>query len=140
MTNRDESFGCITFTIINGITLYVIIKSLAGDYGFPKGHLEKNETEEQAAMRETYEEVGINVEIIQGFREEIEYSISKKNYDSKIVTFFIGTFSNQEFNIQKEEISAVKLMTYDEAISTLSFNETKSLLKQAHRYISDLAK
>lgn len=57
---------------------------MEGYYGFPKGHLEKNEIEEQTAIRETYEEVGINVEIIQGFREKIEYPISKENTGSKL--------------------------------------------------------
>ena len=53
---------------------YVLVKSTTNNnWGLPKGHVENNETEQETALREVMEETGINAEIIEGFREQIEY-------------------------------------------------------------------
>ena len=54
----------VVFNRRNDEIFYVIVQSLEGYYGFPKGHMENNETEEQTAVREIYEETGLKVEII----------------------------------------------------------------------------
>ena len=48
----EVSGGAVVFTRQKDEILYVIIQSIEGYYGFPKGHIEKNETEEEAALRE----------------------------------------------------------------------------------------
>ena len=46
---------------------FLIIKMLNGNWGFPKGHTEDQETDIQTAIREVTEETGINIE-----KDEIE--------------------------------------------------------------------
>lgn len=70
---KEVSCGGVVFNRRNDEILYVIVQSLEGYYGFPKGHMENNETEEQTAVREIYEETGLKVEIIPGFRIIDEY-------------------------------------------------------------------
>ena len=48
----EVSSGAVVFTRESGILRYVIVRSLEGYYGFPKGHIEGKETEEEAAIRE----------------------------------------------------------------------------------------
>ena len=45
-----------------------MVKQLLGHWGFPKGHIEKDETEYETALREVKEETNIDARIIDGFR------------------------------------------------------------------------
>ena len=65
--NKEKSCGAVIFTRDEEDLKFVLIKNLEGSYGFPKGHVEDNETEEETALREVKEEVGLDVEIIDGF-------------------------------------------------------------------------
>jgi bis(5'-nucleosidyl)-tetraphosphatase len=53
-----KNLGAIVYTRINNVIKYVLVQQLEGFYGFPKGHIEQNETEVETALREIYEEVG----------------------------------------------------------------------------------
>ena len=55
----EKSCGCVVFND----NKVLIVKSLNGVYGFPKGHIEENETDVECAIRETFEETGIEVKI-----------------------------------------------------------------------------
>ena len=59
----EVSSGAVVFTRENGGLRYVIVRSLEGYYGFPKGHVEGTETEEEAAFREIQEETGLSVRV-----------------------------------------------------------------------------
>ena len=48
----EKSCGAIVFTEDDEGIKYVIIESKEGYFGFPKGHVEKNETELETARRE----------------------------------------------------------------------------------------
>ena len=61
---KEVSCGGVVFNRRNDEILYVIVQSLEGYYGFPKGHMENNETEEQTAVRGIYEETGLKVKNI----------------------------------------------------------------------------
>ena len=60
----EKSCGAIVYTKDHGDILYVIIRSKGGIYGFPKGHMEGNETEAETAFREIFEETGLTVKLI----------------------------------------------------------------------------
>ena len=71
----QKSCGAVVFTRREKEILYVIIRQINGDYGFPKGHMEPGEDERTTARREILEEVGIAAEIREEFRREIRYAI-----------------------------------------------------------------
>ena len=64
----EKSCGAVVFTVIDSSIKYVIVESKEGYFGFPKGHVEKNETEKETALREIREETGLNVDIIDGLK------------------------------------------------------------------------
>ena len=70
---REISAGAIVYTKIDNEIRYLLIKDFHGNYGFPKGHLEKKETEAEAAIREIKEEVGIDIVLDTDFKEELNY-------------------------------------------------------------------
>ena len=50
---RDEtSAGGVVFRLENGQPMYLLIRDSYHNWGFPKGHLERGELPEAAALRE----------------------------------------------------------------------------------------
>jgi len=103
---------------------------LQGHWDFPKGHVDKGETEIETATRELEEETGIkNIILLDNFRKTINYKIQKRDRKiSKEVVFFIATTAETEINLSHEHVdygwfdftSALKQLTYDNARSVLS--------------------
>ncbi len=103
---------------------------LQGHWDFPKGHVDKGETEIETAIRELEEETGIkNIILLDNFRKTINYKIQKRDRKiSKEVVFFIATTVETEINLSHEHVdygwfdftSALKQLTYDNARSVLS--------------------
>ena len=58
----ETSAGAILYTKDDDRIYYLIIKDFHNNYGFPKGHLEKDETLCQAATREIKEETSLSVD------------------------------------------------------------------------------
>lgn len=123
------------FTQQGGKIQYVIIKSTEGDYGFPKGHIEKGESEKETALREIREETGLHVNIISGFRTADEYPLPNKPDVMKQVIYFSAEFDSQTIKYQKEELLGAYLMTYPEAMSVFQFDSSKRILKEADAFI-----
>lgn len=128
------------FTQQNGKTQYVIIKSTEGYYGFPKGHIESGESEEETALREIREETGLNVNIIGGFRIVDKHSLPNKPDVIKKVIYFSAEFDNQIIKYQKEELLGAYLMTYNEAMNAFQFDSSKRILEKADIFIKHFLK
>ena len=97
---KEKSAGAVVFRKENNRTYYLLLHYEAGHWDFPKGHIEKDEKEEDTVKREVTEETGIeDIKIIEGFKEWIKY-FYRKTYDLnedekkkaswvfKIVTFY----------------------------------------------------
>lgn len=133
---HEKSCGVIVFTRKNGEIKYVVIKSINGFYGFPKGHVENSETEKQTALREVFEEVGLKPNLIDGFRETVEYYIPSIDVQKQVV-YFLGEFKNQEIVFQKEELSSAQLLSFDEANNKFTHENNKELLLKAHLFLTN---
>lgn len=129
----ERSCGGVVFTRENGEIRYVVIQSLGGEWGFPKGHMEPGESETQTALREIYEEVGLRCRILEGFRAENEYPLPGKPGVRKKVIYFLAEFSGQTLRHQKEELEAAALMGYEDARKLLRFDSSRRILAEAHR-------
>ncbi|MDF2700149.1 MAG: MutT [Haloplasmataceae bacterium] len=131
---QEKSCGAVVYKKENNEYLFLIIKSKAFDfYGFPKGHVEHNETEVETALREVLEETNIKITIIKNFKEIIEYSPAKDT--KKIVIYFLGEALNHDVFIQIEEISESIWLNYSDAYKTLTYDNEKKLLKSAYNYL-----
>lgn len=132
----EVSCGAVVYTKQDDRILYVIVKSLEGYYGFPKGHTEDSESEKETALREIYEETGLKVKIIDGFRLISEHKIPNKNDVIKRVIYFVAEYDAQTIDYQKEELLGTYLMTYEEAMTAFQFEDSKRILNEANRFIS----
>lgn len=133
----EHSCGAVVFTRQNGIPLYVIIQSKQGFFGFPKGHMEGTETEEETALREIKEETGLSVTLLPRFRTEDEHLIpwTHKEPVMKHIVYFLAEYENQSPKAQEEELSAIRLLPYEEAMALFQFESSRRILKEAHQFL-----
>lgn len=129
--NFEKSCGALVYTREDGEIRYVIQRSLEGVYGFPKGHMEPGETEEETALREIREEAGLTVRLIPGYRETVEYPLPKKPGTMKRVVYFLAEYENQPLVPQPEEIMSAVLMAYEDAMVVLPYEYQKRMLARA---------
>lgn len=133
---KEYSAGAILYTKIDNEIHYLLIKDFHNNWGFPKGHLENDETFKQAAIREIKEEVGIDVSVNSTFITELVYKMP--NGIEKHSLYYIAEFAKQVPNRQLEEVQEIKILKYDDAYDLLTFDNMKQTLKQAHKYIKSL--
>ncbi len=131
-----KSCGFIVYKTVENTNYYLIIKSTNGDIGFPKGHMEDGETELQTAIRELKEETNVDVEIIEGFRKQIEYPLPKRPDVIKQSVYFLGRAVTDDVICQEGEVINAAFVSYDDAMRTLTFEDTRRLLEDAKTYVS----
>ena len=131
----EVSSGAVVFTREGGGLRYVIVRSLEGYYGFPKGHIEGTETEEEAAIREIREETGLSVRLVPGFRTMDEHSIPDKPDVTKRIIYFLGEYEGQEIRFQKEELLEAPLLSYEDAMERFQFESPRRILKEANDFL-----
>ena len=134
----EKSCGAVCYTKINNEIYWVIICSLEGIYGFPKGHVENDETEIETALREVWEETALKPRIIDGFRAEQEYPLPRKKGVIKKVVYFLAEYEGQELKYLKDELKSAELLKYDEAYEKLQFQNAKDVLKSANDFLNNI--
>lgn len=118
----EKSCGCIVFH--DGKVL--IVKSLNGVYGFPKGHVEGNETEYETAIRETLEETGIHVKIDSNERFGISYKVNG-NVNKIAIYFIASVVGSADIKVQEEELSDSLWVDISKVSELLSFDNLKNM-------------
>jgi bis(5'-nucleosidyl)-tetraphosphatase len=111
------------------------------DYGkhwdFPKGHLEKKETDLQAAIRELQEETGIaDPRIIPGFAHEIRYFFKRgKRVIGKSVIFFLGESPQTKIKLSHEHVDYA-FLDFSSALDRLTYPNAREVLRLADEFLS----
>lgn len=126
---KEKSCG----TIIIDDDKVLIIKQKQGFYGFPKGHMEKNETEVETAIRETKEEINIDVLIEETKRYSLNYVIDNKI--DKEVVYYLAKPLNKNIIKQESEINDILWIDIDKVIDILTFDNLKELWKKVLKEI-----
>ena len=143
----DEEFsaGAIIFRRKGKKTLFLLIYSKRNDlWGFPKGHIEGDEKEKDAALREIGEETGITrLRCIGDFREEEIYpAISTRGAlrDREIIkhsVYFLCETDEKKVTVDGGEISEFRWLPFPEAKALLSFESQEMLLERAYSFLED---
>lgn len=133
------SAGIITYTTDNNETSYLLLHYNAGHWDFPKGKMEPGETKQETALRELQEETGLAAHLDETFEETVNYVFL--DYDKKIAQktayFFIGRAINGEIKLSDEHIDYA-WFPYKEALKKLTYENAKTMLKKADKYIQTL--
>lgn len=138
MMNAEYSCGAVVFTRAAAEIRYVIISNLENIHGFPKGHMEPNETEEQTALREIKEETGLRVSLLPGFRTEDQHSLAREGRPDvlKHITYFLAEYADQRPCAQESEVGEILLLSFDAAMKILEFPSSRRILQEAHDHLT----
>jgi len=100
--HRKKSISCGAVVYRNNSdswsdTEILLVKQFANrdNWGIPKGHIEKGETLEQCAIRETREEAGVDVELGHRLSDVLAYT---KKEEKTVVSFLARQLCNREPN------------------------------------------
>lgn len=142
---QETSAGAVIYTIKNNIKYFLLVFSARNnEWGFPKGHIENNETEKETAVREIFEETGIGVKdiiFIDGFKYKDSYNIkgSLPNTAGSIIkknVIYYLCYTDSDFsNPGDKEISGCKWMPYDEAFESLIHRQQRNILDNAKKFL-----
>lgn len=133
---NEKSAGCIVYKLSEaGRPLFLVVHDKAhGNWGFPKGHVDNEESEKETAKRECAEEAGLEVEMKEGFREEINYEI-KKGVTKTVVYFLAKAKNGAEVKYTDGEITDHKWFTMYEAIGRVTFVNAALLVQKAKQFL-----
>ncbi len=122
----ESSCGCIIISDDDKVLMEREI-SRNGDrfWTFPKGHMEAGETETQTAIRETKEEVGLDVEIIDEKPIDNNYFLHDGKVLKRVMYFLAKVVGDAEIKIQAEEVEQARWMSFDEVRELADFEYTR---------------
>lgn len=130
----EKSCGAVIFAMVKGQPQFLLIKNRRSLYwGFPKGHIESGETEEETALREVLEETGLKIRILKGFAAKSDYHIQNKV--EKTVTIFLAQTEKRTPKLQKDEVEDFYWGNYDDAMKRLKFENDRSILRRANNFL-----
>lgn len=133
----EKSCGAVIFTG-NEDRKYLLLHYEGGHWDFVKGHVEKNETEEQTVRRETEEETGLSdVKFIDGYRQVISYYYKRAGKTVyKEVVFYLLESKTDSVRLSREHVG-YDWLTYERAIERLTFKNAKETLRKAHEHLEN---
>lgn len=138
---KERSAGAVVFTGSLDAPEYLLLRYGAGNWGFPKGHLEEGENDLQAAQREVMEETGIPIEaqaLVPGFEDDTDYRFRRgRILVEKDVRFFLVQSQTRDIKISHEH-SGYEWLPYGTALERVSFEGPRRILQAAHSFLMDL--
>ncbi len=136
---EERSAGAVVFRDTPEGRLYLLLQN-GGRWDFPKGGVEKGETELETVMREVEEETGLReIRILPGFRKVIEYYYkrNRKNIHKQVV-YLLASTSTEKVRISFEH-QGFGWFSYEEAVLKASYDNSKVTLSEAERFVSGAA-
>jgi len=116
--------GSVTYRQNRNETLYLIISSSDGAHWvLPKGHIEPNESTEEAALRELKEEAGIVGEIV----DKLPIQCFEVLQEKVAVQYYLIKESG---SCNRDEERLLRWEILDVALELLSFENTKAILRE----------
>ena len=133
---KEKSCGAIVYKKEENKLMFLLVLQNNGHHSFPKGHMEKGESELQTTIREIKEETNLDVDVDLGFRKQITYLIESKNV-MKDTVYFVATPITFDLKNQEGEILSCKWLNYEETLNTLEFDNIKEVFNSAYEYIKN---
>ena len=146
----EKSVGAVIFRRDgSGNRSFLLLHYPSGHWDFPKGHVEKGESEKDTLRRETMEETGIkDLEIIPGFRKQIIYFYRAKGRERekrlhsgrgifilKKVVFYLAETEEQDIELSFEHVDHVWLPE-GMAEKRITFPDPKKIFRMARNFLA----
>lgn len=138
---EERSAGGVVYRMVDGRPRFLLIRDSYHNWGFPKGHLEKDEPSERAAVREVEEETGLSDLTLRGEIDVIDwYFRFRGRLIHKHCHFFlIESVSGETVPQRDEGITACKWASLEEGLSLVSYANARDVLRQAAQTLDERA-
>lgn len=136
MTEKSAGFILITDDFETDDYSVLLLHYTSGHWDLPKGNIETNESELEAATRELQEETSIeSFRVIPNFRYVLDYKYTRKNVlISKQVTLFLASTGVRKVKISHEHMGYSWVKKSD-ATTQLTYKNAKNALMQAINFL-----
>lgn len=134
---REFSAGGIVFKKEGDKTYFLLIENASMKdpnkkyWGFSKGHIDKEESSKDAAVREIREETGIEAEITEKVEDSKYVFTFEGERIFKVVSVYLMEAKGGQLNKQLTEISDIGWFDQDQVLERLSFSNDKKMFKKA---------
>ncbi len=120
----------------NNKVLVIKTKNLKNDtvITFPKGHIEKNETSQEAAVREVKEETGVEASIIKKIKDVEYWFVHQGEKVHKKVTWYLMK-PIKITEAEKVEVDDVFWYDINKVDQILSYKSDKELIEEVKKLI-----
>ena len=127
----------MVFRLEDGTPRFLLIRDSYANWGFPKGHVERGESPEDAALREVREETGLSELSSCGLIDVIDwYFRFRGRLIHKSCHFYLMETSESNTAPQHAEgITACQWVTYGEAHEAVSYANAREVLRRAREMI-----
>jgi 8-oxo-dGTP pyrophosphatase MutT (NUDIX family) len=99
--------------------------------GLPKGHLDGDETPEEAARREVAEETGVEAELIEELGD-VNYGYERKGREvEKVVRFYLFEYRSGDVADHDHEIEEARWVPIRDALHELSYDGERAIVERA---------
>lgn len=128
---KEICFGIIPIREVNQEKKVLLVQHRAGHWGFPKGHALPGEKDQEAAIRELFEETGL---IIQAFLntppivEEYSFIKNQKKISKQVI--YYQAYVKGTLKIDENEIITANWFFLKEAQERATFTECKMMIRE----------
>ena len=132
---EERSAGAVVFRKDGERRMFLLLQN-AGRWDFPKGGMEKGETELQTVVREVKEETGLQaIKLVPGFRKVIAYFYRRdgKNIHKQVV-YLLASTDEEKVKISFEH-QGFGWFSYVEALERASYENSKLTLTEAEKFL-----
>lgn len=128
---HEKSCGAVVFRRAQNGKIYILMirHRKNGHRSFPKGHMERGETEYMTAIREVFEETGVQIRIESDFRETVHYKPVPSSV--KEVVYFLTETDRETIRPREGEIAEVEWVPVEEVVSSLTFENDRTVFRAA---------
>ena len=139
MADNDRTRGLLVRRAAGGVVYhtgpagheFLLIRDPYGRWSLPKGHLEQDESEEQAALREVEEETSVRATLGPLVARITYFFPAKGKTVEKRVSFFLMSASDDTIAPQIDEgIMAVGWFSAAEALELLDYEQVRQVFMQ----------
>lgn len=137
-TSEYSSGGVVYRRAETGYEFVAVQRARHDDWSLPKGHIEKGESKEEAALREVKEETGIEARIVSELQEVVYfYKRPKQGLTRKSVYYYLMEALTYDLGGPNWEVSESLWVPMSEADDLLSYANDKQTVKQALAALDD---
>lgn len=135
---HETSAGGVVYRVEDDRAVFLLIRDSYGHWGFPKGHLERRERAETAALREVMEETGLRAVSIVGSIDTIEWFFRFRGrlVHKRCEFFLMESASARTIPQESEGITACRWASVDEAGQLIAYDNARAVLRRASEMVA----